>query len=315
MVAFKPKQKHVERGPSKAAVQEAFFAWPQADLTLGLASLDRDHGQMASLINQIHAALVQNRDRVAAARIMEEVLREIRTHFLREEEAMAQAGYPDLDPHGAEHAQLLKEAGELTRQLYSGSLSALSFPTFLKNWFVAHTQGPDRAYAGWSRYRPPVQSPGYVPAPAPSAPAGPPLPAAPASQPVAAASPQAPVPRLLMAPLPPPTPLAAAPVRPRPFQVPPPALPAPAAPRPQPKAPAPHLVPLQLKPLPAVPGPARVQPPQLPAPLSPIGVLRPKLRTNSPEPAQPSQARPSGGDVPEAPAEEAGSAAGRSPSR
>ena len=151
MLFFKPKPKPEEPPPPKPVANRPFFPWAPAELSVGVAAIDKDHKHLADLINQVHAALILERDRAHAAKIMEELLLDIRGHFFRDEQAMEETGYPDMDAHAAEHFLLLKEAKELARQLYAGTLSALVFPTFLRTWFIGHTKGSDRRYGDWKR--------------------------------------------------------------------------------------------------------------------------------------------------------------------
>ena len=147
MMFFKAKTK-----PSpKPEPEGPFLSWVPAEYSVGVPVFDEDHKQLAGLINDIHVALIRDRDRARAGLIMEDLIQEIRAHFYREEQAMEEAGYPDLEVHTLEHQALLKEARELARQLYAGTLSALVFPTFMKNWLMVHTRATDRKYTACLR--------------------------------------------------------------------------------------------------------------------------------------------------------------------
>lgn len=137
MLFFKPKPK----------AAEAFFIWTPADHAVGIARFDEDHRQLAKLLTRLHAALVDRRDRTAAAELMGLVIQEARAHFHREEAAMEEAGYPAMEAHIVEHQRLLLEAADLLRQFHAGAISALAFPTFIKNWLVGHIRETDRKYA------------------------------------------------------------------------------------------------------------------------------------------------------------------------
>lgn len=124
-----------------------FFEWSNPEHSTGVSMFDQEHRQLAAMISQVHAALVQERDRAKARQLMERLIHETRAHFVHEETVMAEASVPDLEAHGAEHAALLQEAHDLLRQFHAGSISALALPIFLKNWLIRHIQGTDRKYA------------------------------------------------------------------------------------------------------------------------------------------------------------------------
>jgi len=163
MLFFKPKAKPAPAaklptngtgkpgspGGAKTSEPPVFFTWDEAAHGLDIPGMDEDHEKVVGLINLVHTALIHDRDRAYANQVMEDVINEMRSHFFREEELMEQVGYPDRDAHTGEHFNLLKEARELARQLHAGTLSALVFPTFLKNWFMGHTKGSDRKFGEW----------------------------------------------------------------------------------------------------------------------------------------------------------------------
>ncbi|MBK8792736.1 MAG: hemerythrin family protein [Holophaga sp.] len=135
----------------KPAPEEPFVAWSSADFSVGVARFDQDHKRLADLLNRIHAALIQNRDRAQASQLMDELIQETRFHFFQEEAALKAASYPGLEAHAAEHQALLQEAADLHRQFQAGTISGLAFPNFLKNWFTTHIKESDRKYSAWLR--------------------------------------------------------------------------------------------------------------------------------------------------------------------
>lgn len=135
----------------KPKAAEPFFTWTPAEHSVGISRFDEDHKQLAKLVTRLHAALIERRDRAMAADLMGTVIQETRAHFHREEEAMEGAGYPGLEGHALEHERLLQEAADLLRQFNAGAISALAFPTFIKNWLIGHIRETDRKYAACLR--------------------------------------------------------------------------------------------------------------------------------------------------------------------
>lgn len=132
---------------SKEKVEPPFFVWSDAEHSVGVPEFDREHRHLATLMGEVHHALLEHRDRAQAQRVMEKMIHEIRAHFAHEEQVLAEAGYADAEAHGREHAALIVEAQDLVRQFQAGTISGLSLPTFLKKWLISHIQGSDRKYA------------------------------------------------------------------------------------------------------------------------------------------------------------------------
>ena len=136
---------------AKPVGNDSFFEWKPAAHSVGIVRFDEDHQRLADLLNQIHGALIQDRDRALASRLMTDLIQETRAHFFQEETALREAAYPELEAHLAEHGLLLQEAVSLFRQFQAGSISGMAFPTFLKNWLIAHIQVSDRKYSACLR--------------------------------------------------------------------------------------------------------------------------------------------------------------------
>lgn len=141
----------------KAEPSEPFFLWSDTEHSVGVSRFDQDHRRIAELLNHVHKVLVMQRDRTQAVDLMEQLIAETRAHFHREEAALLDAGFPDLEAHQAEHVALLQEALDLVRRFNTGNVSALALPTFLKNWLISHIKGSDRKYAACLRRREPLR--------------------------------------------------------------------------------------------------------------------------------------------------------------
>lgn len=140
-----------EPGPETLA--DPILLWIPARHALGVPSLDEDHRHLATLINQVYFAVVRNHGRSEAFELMDQLLLEARQHFLKEEAALREAGYPVLEAHLAEHERLLQEAASLSRQFHDGRISGISFPAYLKKWLLDHIETSDRPFAAWLRSR------------------------------------------------------------------------------------------------------------------------------------------------------------------
>lgn len=141
----------------KTEPSEPFFLWSDTEHSVGVTRFDLDHRRIAELLNHVHTVLVKQRDRTQAVDLMEQLIAETRAHFHREELALADAGFPDLEAHQEEHGALIMEAQELVRKFKTGNVSALALPTFLKNWLISHIKGSDRKYAACLRRHEPLR--------------------------------------------------------------------------------------------------------------------------------------------------------------
>lgn len=126
-----------------------FIEW-RNEFSLGIESVDREHRGLADALNQI-AALVPIRNTAGVAEAVERLralYRQTQDHFLHEEGLMEGMQYADLAAHRREHMMLLAELKSFTAQVEAGT-EILDMPALasLKAWLLAHTTGPDRAFA------------------------------------------------------------------------------------------------------------------------------------------------------------------------
>jgi hemerythrin-like metal-binding protein len=125
----------------------AFFPWSKGEYSIGLNVFDLEHERLAALISSVHEAVLVDRDRAKAGRLLEHLIEQTRAHFNHEERSMADVEFPGLQAHVEEHERLLTDLRGLLRQFQSGTLSAMALPKFLKEWLVPHIQDSDRLYA------------------------------------------------------------------------------------------------------------------------------------------------------------------------
>jgi hemerythrin len=136
---------------TKKPTQPPFFAWTNAEHSVGVARFDAEHKELAAAISRVHRTLQGNRDHILIQRLVEDLIAETSKHFLHEELAMETAGFEDRAGHVAEHEILIKSAWEIDRKFRNGLTSALALPILLKNWFIPHIQEWDRKYAATLR--------------------------------------------------------------------------------------------------------------------------------------------------------------------
>lgn len=130
---------------------KAFFTWSEADMTVGLLRFDQEHRRLGDLINQIHRAALERRDRSLCTALMERFQQETRAHFDSEEAALRETEFPGQEGHFEEHTRLLETLRDMQQRYAAGSLSALILVDFLKTWLVEHIKTSDRKYTAHLR--------------------------------------------------------------------------------------------------------------------------------------------------------------------
>ena len=126
----------------------AFMEWKD-EMSVGVAALDEQHKVLIGLINMLDE---KERTGDAVSYVISELERYVREHFRDEEEMMVAAGYPELEPHKAEHksfeewldsVKVAYAAGGETRYYIAENVNA-----YLKGWLTNHILIIDMEYRG-----------------------------------------------------------------------------------------------------------------------------------------------------------------------
>ncbi len=126
-----------------------------------LPTLDRDHAFLFRLFNRLEAsgALRRQADQADANGLIDELLEYSVAHCAREEAAMREAGYPELERHAQGHACMRDCFIEILRALAAGEISLPTFARLVRGQFLKHFMKDDYPFAVWVRR----QRPGYRP--------------------------------------------------------------------------------------------------------------------------------------------------------
>jgi len=120
----------------------------------GVESLDREHRQLAALINAIHAGLFTDAsdERLEQAFV---VLADFASlHFRHEEELFRQTRYPAAADHMRHHAELKAQLSILEAALLDrkGPLIELAEKLgFLSEWLMEHVEKDDKAFGDYAK--------------------------------------------------------------------------------------------------------------------------------------------------------------------
>ena len=121
------------------------------DLSVGVDIIDEDHQaffRLADLLREITGTPDENQDMLVetAINILEEY---VTGHFLREETAMAAAGYQFLAEHVAAHEAFAARASQIAQAYRGGDKEvAATVADLVNRWIVGHIRTMDMQYRG-----------------------------------------------------------------------------------------------------------------------------------------------------------------------
>ncbi|MEQ1531911.1 MAG: hemerythrin family protein [Methylococcales bacterium] len=115
-------------------------------LLLGYAAIDGDHAEFIDLLNQLDTA-----GPVEFAALFQQLYEHTEHHFSRENQLMAEHGFPALTEHQGEHQRVLAEFKQFKSRVDKGLIAfGQSFVRErLPQWFALHTSTMDAALAAF----------------------------------------------------------------------------------------------------------------------------------------------------------------------
>lgn len=142
---FKSKGLLKELDDSKIRIME-FFPWKK-DYNLGHDAIDNQHRQLADIINQLQKTMKDPGNAKETRVVLKKVEDFGDFHLDFEENIMEKSGYVDIEQHKKEHDKFRNKTQEMTLQFEKNKeVINHELLTFLKNWFITHTQTADRKY-------------------------------------------------------------------------------------------------------------------------------------------------------------------------
>jgi hemerythrin-like metal-binding protein len=124
------------------------IAW-DASLETGDATIDSQHKQLFSLVNELRDACVEDRGDAATRSILARLGDYVATHFSAEQALMVKSRYPvdQMVAHIAAHASLSQRTAEIISQHDRGELvTVLPLAEFLTDWLRSHIRQTDKAF-------------------------------------------------------------------------------------------------------------------------------------------------------------------------
>lgn len=107
--------------------------------TLGIPSVDHEHRELISMINEAYAHLEGSSGIAAIEACLEEIYAGIASHFALEERHMREAEYAEYAAHKDEHEDLLDQIRDMMDEYASDPVTGRkTLQQCLADWFGAH---------------------------------------------------------------------------------------------------------------------------------------------------------------------------------
>jgi hemerythrin len=125
----------------------ALIEWTD-DLRVGIGTIDEQHLKLVTLINELHVAMLERREKAVMSRVFGELVEYTKTHFATEEALFQEHGYPAEDSHRNEHRHLAQRVIDLKEDFDAGNTAVtLEVMRFLREWLTRHILESDREFA------------------------------------------------------------------------------------------------------------------------------------------------------------------------
>jgi hemerythrin-like metal-binding protein len=107
-------------------------------------SIVAEHGELAALISKVRKSHAQGATWDDLARMLDELVETVRSHFEAEEKQMEKATYPLLVEHAKNHETFLRRLQILRAECDRRETELMSvFMDLLDNWFKNHERTAD----------------------------------------------------------------------------------------------------------------------------------------------------------------------------
>jgi hemerythrin len=125
----------------------AFITWTYL-FSVGVSDMDNEHKVMVALINELYDAMQQGRSEEVLKKIVDEVIKYTKIHFVHEELLLAETNYPGADAHKKEHDGFIKHILMFHAKCTDDprGADAINLMNFLRNWLVNHILFSDHKY-------------------------------------------------------------------------------------------------------------------------------------------------------------------------
>ena len=129
--------------------EKDYLEWKD-EYSVGIDSIDQQHRRLVNLINQLHTAVSYSTGEEFEREALDELVDYTKTHFSYEEGLMEQNGYPDFEPHKAQHEQMIQKVNEVLAEYKEDQDAAMKDALdYLSDWLINHINGTDKEYSSF----------------------------------------------------------------------------------------------------------------------------------------------------------------------
>jgi len=122
----------------------ALIHWSES-LSVGVLAFDNQHKRLIAIINKLHDAMKEGRGKEVLDAVMLELVDYTVYHFLAEEKAFIDLGYPAYAAHKREHDAFTAQLKAARGQAVSNA-ATLATMKQLTEWLKQHIMGSDMKY-------------------------------------------------------------------------------------------------------------------------------------------------------------------------
>ncbi len=117
--------------------------------SVGVEQFDQEHAQLVDIINELYVIIRDKQAVTALDSAMDRLIEYTRRHFMAEEDAMEQVGYPFLDEHKEIHLDLERQVLDFQKQVKAEKEVQSDFYVFLRDWLIHHIIEEDKKYSSY----------------------------------------------------------------------------------------------------------------------------------------------------------------------
>jgi hemerythrin len=124
-----------------------FFLWKD-EYSIGIDAIDLQHRLLILMINDLYAAIHENRSSEAIPEMLSRLHHYIQEHFSAEKSLMERFAYPGSGEHLTEHDDMVRKIAELDAKYANGRFGGLAeLVIYLRSWLDHHICRTDKLMA------------------------------------------------------------------------------------------------------------------------------------------------------------------------
>jgi hemerythrin len=113
------------------------------EFATGNQAIDQQHDRIVRLLQDLHDAVVQGKEKAEIGRILASVSVFVFAHFRQEEVLMEATGDPGKVEHLKDHGRLRRKVEDLVDHFHEGTLVPQVFLDFMTAWLDRHVAAHD----------------------------------------------------------------------------------------------------------------------------------------------------------------------------